>query len=301
MQQYSLIKAVVIIFVGMAAFDLMSILVRILGQDFSIIQISMLRNVFGIIPAFILLTVGPGIGALKKLNSWKNWKIIFVRSIAVFMAQLAFYTSLTKIEFATAATLCFTSPFFITLFSIPLLGHHIGAIRVLALVVGFSGVVTIFQPFKDDFTFWMMLPVVAGLGYGLSSVLVKLVPDDVPSAAIQITQQFTTFVFGACLLITTQEFVPVGSIESLFYFALMGIFGGIGVLCLIMSYRLVEPSTISVFEYFGIPISFAMGWVFFDEAPFSRLFPGVLLLIGAGLLIIFRERTLGHLAQKNFR
>ena len=284
----------------MAAFDLMSILVRVLGKDFSIIQISMLRNVFGILPAFILLTVGPGIHSLKKLSNWKNWKIIFVRSIAVFVAQLAFYTSLTKIEFATAATLCFTSPFFVTLFSIPLLGHHIGIMRVLALVVGFGGVVAIFQPFNDNFTFWMFLPVVAGVGYGLSSVLVKLVPDDVPSAAIQITQQFTTFVFGACLLITTQEFEPIVSMESLFYFALMGIFGGVGVLCLIMSYRLVEPSTISVFEYFGIPISFLMGWVFFDEAPFSKLFPGVLLLIGAGLLIIYRERKLGHLNQKNF-
>ena len=115
MHQYSLIKAVVIIFCGMAAFDLMSILVRVLGRDFSIIQIAMLRNVFGILPAFILLAVGPGIQALKKLNTRKNWKIIFVRSIAVFVAQLAFYTSLTKIEFATAATLCFTRTFFVTL------------------------------------------------------------------------------------------------------------------------------------------------------------------------------------------
>ena len=283
----------------MAAFDLMSILVRILGRDFSIIQIAMLRNVFGILPAFILLAVGPGIQALKKLNTRKNWKIIFVRSIAVFVAQLAFYTSLTKIEFATAATLCFTSPFFVTLFSIPLLGHYVGIIRALALVVGFGGVIAIFQPFNDDFTFWMFLPIVAGLGYGLSSVLVKLVPDDVPSAAIQITQQLTTFVLSAGLLIATQEYVPIVSIESLLYFALMGVFGGVGVLCLIMSYRLVEPSTISVFEYFGSPISFLMGWFFFNEAPFSKLFPGVLLLIGAGLLIIYRERKLGHLTQKN--
>ena len=63
-----------------------------------------------------------------------------------------------------------------------------------------------------------------------------------------------------------------------------------GVLCLVISYRLADPSSVSVFEYFGIPVSFILGWLFFTEAPFSTLFPGVLLIIGAGLLIIFRER-----------
>ena len=33
----------------------------------------------------------------------------------------------------------------------------------------------------------------------------------------------------------------------------------------------------------------ALGWVFFNEAPFDRLFPGVLLIVGAGLLIVWRE------------
>ena len=144
----------------------------------------------------------------------------------------------------------------------------------------------------------MVLPVVAGFGYGLSSVLVKLIPDDLPSAAIQITQQLITCVMGAMLLIIKNDFVPIASLHDLFYFVLMGFFGGIGVLCFIMSYRLVNPSSISVFEYFGIPISFFMGWLFFSEAPISTLFPGGLLLIGSGLLIIYRERTLAFAAKK---
>lgn len=85
-------------------------------------------------------------------------------------------------------------------------------------------------------------------------------------------------------------FPPIGSINDLYLFALMGFCGGVGVLCLVISYRLADPSSVSVFEYFGIPVSFVLGWLFFTEAPFSTLFPGVLLIIGAGLLIIFRER-----------
>ena len=45
-------------------------------------------------------------------------------------------------------------------------------------------------------------------------------------------------------------------------FILMGLCGGIGVLNLVISYRLVEPSILAPFEYFGIPISFILGWLF---------------------------------------
>ena len=206
---------------------------------------------------------------------------------------------MTKLEFATAATLSYTSPFFVTLLSIPILGQHIGYVRFSAVAIGFLGVASIFKPFNDDFTFWMFLPVLAGFGYGLSSILVKLIPDEVPSAAIQITQQVITFLMGACFLIICGDFVAIVSMGDLFYFVLMGFCGGVGVLCLIMSYRLVDPSSISVFEYFGIPISFFMGWLFFKEMPISNMLPGVLLLIGSGLLIIYRERKLASTNKRS--
>ena len=293
-----LIKAIAILLIGLAAFDLMSVIVRMLGDVFPILQISVLRNFFGVIPALILLLIGPGFTALKEIKAVIHWKVIVIRSAAVLVAQVAYYTALTKIEFATAATLCFTSPFFVTLLSIPLLGHNIGYIRFAAVFVGFFGVAAILRPFGDDFTFWMLLPVVAGFGYGLSSVLVKLIPNEVPSAAVQIAQQIITFFIGACFLIIQGDFMPIVSWSDLFYFVLMGFCGGVGVLCLIISYRLVDPSSISVFEYFGIPISFAMGWLFFNEAPISTLFPGAFLLIGAGLLIMFREKRLASADKK---
>ena len=55
-------------------------------------------------------------------------------------------------------------------------------------------------------------------------------------------------------------------------FIFMGLFGGIGVLSLVISYRMVDPATLAPFEYFGIPISFILGWFFFKEAPFGIFF-----------------------------
>ena len=70
----------------------------------------------------------------------------------------------------------------------------------------------------------------------------------------------------------------------------MGGFGGVAVLCLVVAFRMTEQSNLAPFSYFGIPIAFVLGWIFFDEAPWSDLFPGALLIIVGGLLIVWRER-----------
>ena len=111
--QSNLFRAVAIILFGIVAFDLMAVTVRMLGSEYPILQISVLRNIFGIIPALLLLIIGPGLSSLRRIINRHNLKIIMIRSFAVLVAQFSYYTALTKIEFATAATLGFTSPFFV--------------------------------------------------------------------------------------------------------------------------------------------------------------------------------------------
>ena len=290
-------KAIAIILLGITAFDFMGVAVRTLGSNYSILQISVLRNLFGIIPALILLSLGPGIYALKQLKTFAYWKITVFRGAVVLLAQFCFYTSLTKIEFATASALGFTSPLFITMLSIPILGHKVGFFRIFAVCFGFFGVLAIFRPFDESFSYWLFLPVVAGFCYALSSILVRLFSDEVHSGSIQIGQQLVTCSIGAVILIFTGEFTQIDNSFDILVFILMGLCGGIGVLSLVISYRLVEPSILAPFEYFGIPISFILGWLFFSEAPFDILFPGVLFIIFAGLLIIYRESKLKEAAD----
>ena len=71
---------------------------------------------------------------------------------------------------------------------------------------------------------------------------------------------------------------------------LTGLLGGTAAILFIYSYRLIAASKIASFEYLGSPSSFVLGWLFFNEAPWSQLFPGVLIIIFAGMLIIWRDK-----------
>ena len=291
----NLLLAIGVILFGILAFDLMGILVRMLGGSYPIMQISALRNFFGVIPALILLWHGRQFAALPRLNRPRFHLINLVRSSSVVMAQLCFYTALTKIEFATAGALGFSGPIFITALSVPLLGHKIGVWRWGAVGLGFAGVVTILQPFQDGFTHYMVLPVIAAFCYATSSVLVRFYPPDIPSAAIQLGQQIATCALATTVLVLFVEPVAIAGIGDAGLFVIMGALGGTGVLSLAIAYRLADPSSVSPFEYFGIPISFALGWLFFAEAPFDDLFPGILFIVGAGIIIMLRERRRSRL------
>ena len=299
----SLISAILIMLFGILAFDLMGILVRMLGGSYSILQISSLRNFFGVVPPLFLLWRYRQFDILPALNKPRFHAILLGRSLAVLLAQFCFYTALTKIEFATTSALGFTGPLFITALSVPLLGHHVGLWRWAAIVVGFVGMLTVLKPFDEAFSVYMIYPVIAAFGYACSSLLVRFYPKEIPSAAIQLSQQICTFVLASVVLLSFSEWTPISSPNDAVLFLLVGVFGGTGVMCLVTAYRLVDPSSISPFEYFGIPISFALGWLFFAEAPYDDLFPGILFIILAGLIIIHRERqanrsvTVGKVAK----
>ena len=285
-----LVTAIGVILLGVLAFDMMGVCVRLLGGTYPIFQIAALRNLFGLIPALVLLWQARQFASLKRLNTPRHHAINILRSAAVVTAQFTFYTALTKIEFATANALGYSAPMFITALSVPLLGHRVGIWRWSAILIGFAGVLTILQPFQDGVSTYMVLPVIAAFCYASSSILVRLYPDDLPSASIQLGQQICTCLFATLAMLIFAQPVPIASATDAGLIVLMGALGGTGVMCLVICYRLVDPSSISPFEYFGIPVSFVLGWLFFAEAPFDDLFPGILFIVGAGMIIMLRER-----------
>ena len=70
---------------------------------------------------------------------------------------------------------------------------------------------------------------------------------------------------------------------------LTGILGGTAAILFVYAYRLISLSKLASFEYFGIPSSFLLGWLFFNELPISQLFPGVIAIVFAGMIIIWRD------------
>lgn len=285
--------AVALILLAMFLFDVMGAIVKYMGSSYPSQQLAVFRNFFGLFPSLIVLFMAQDWHAAGRPLLIRQWKLGLARGGLVGMAQFCLYLSYTRLEFATASTLAFASPLFITLLSVPILRIEVGALRWLAVVVGFLGIVLIMRPGSEVFSLYALLPVGAAFGYASASVLVRLVDTDVPSATINLYSTLGAMICSIILLFSTTGYIPVASTNDWFLLVLLGAVGGTAVLTMIVAYRLTQPSNLAPFEYFGIPFSFAIGWYVFGEAPFGRLFPGAILIVIGGLLIVWRERKRG--------
>ena len=282
-------RAVAYVLLAILLFDFQGVIVKILGERYPVQQLAGFRNVFGLIPSLIVLGLSSEWHARGRLLKIRQWRLGLLRGLFIAMAQYCFYLSITKMELATASTLTYISPVLITLLSIPILKHEVGLWRWLAVIIGFVGVVLIMGPGTEIFTPYSLLPIGAAFGYSLATVCVRLFDEHNPTALINMYASAGALLGALAIVFATTGYSEVESLQDWGLLLCMGLVGGFAVLALINAYRLARPSSLSPYEYFGIPFAFILGWLFFDEAPFAKLFPGVLLIIAGGLLIAWRE------------
>jgi drug/metabolite transporter (DMT)-like permease len=282
-------RAVLYILLAILLFDLQGVIIKYLGDRYAVQQLAALRNIFGLIPSLAVLLLSREWHARGRQFGIRQWRLGLARGFSIAIAQFCFYLAITKMELATASTLTFIGPVLITLLAIPILGHRVGLWRWLAVLVGFAGVLMIMAPGSDLFTPYILLPLCAALGYSLSTVCARLFDEQVPTALINMYASMGALGGALIILFSTTGYQPVASAADWGLLLLMGLVGGFAVLGLISAYRLARPASLSPFEYFGIPFSFVLGWIFFDETPFEKLIPGVFLIVAGGLLIAWRE------------
>ena len=286
------VRAILINLAGILLLDLMGVIIKLLSGDYRPSELSAYRNMFGMVPSLIVLAMSADWHAQGRKMRLRQWPLAWLRGGFVAAAQFMFYLSLARMEFATASTIAFSMSLFMTAFAVPLLGERVGLIRWAAVVIGAIGVVMVMGLGSDAFSPDALLPLGAAMFYALTAVTARLMDDNVPTPLMNIYSN--TAAAGAALALTlvTGGFSPLASGGDLLLIFAMGALGGCGVLCLMFSFRMTEASNLAPFNYFGIPFAVFLGWVFFGEAPVDRLFPGVLLIIGGGLIIVWRERRL---------
>ena len=283
------IRAILVCLLAYFCFDLMSVHVRILSASYSPQELSVYRNVLGVLPSILLLMYTRELSFDIKDYKIKKWKLAFGRGLLVALAQLLFYTALADLELATVSALGQTNGIFIVLIAVIFYGEKVGAWRWSAVIIGFGGAVWIMQPGSNMFTWTAALPIGAAFCYAASMVTLRSFDVSISSAIIYLYSSIAA-ALGAILLATgTTDFSPIQSMSDALLILSMSLCGGFGVVFLMYAFRQAPASVLAPFSYFGILTAFGLGWIVFDELPLDKLFPGVILIILSGLTILWRE------------
>ena len=283
------IRAILVCLLAYLCFDLMSVHVRILSVRYSPQELSVYRNVLGVLPSILLLIYTRELSFDIKDYKIKKWKLAFGRGLLVALAQLLFYTALADLELATVSALGQTNAIFIVLIAVIFYREKVGLWRWSAVIIGFGGAVWIMQPGSNMFTWTAALPIGAAFCYAASMVTLRSFDVSISSAIIYLYSSIAA-ALGAILLATgTTDFSPIQSMSDALLILSMSLCGGFGVVFLMYAFRQAPASVLAPFSYFGILTAFGLGWIVFDELPLDKLFPGVILIVLSGLTILWRE------------
>ncbi len=286
MKHNVLLRSVAFLLLALLLFDIQGLIIKHLGDRYPVQQLTTYRNFFGLFPSiFALFFYGSAHSLLLR-----QWRLAIARGFLIAGAQFCFYLAIIKMEFATATTLIYIGPVLISLLSIPILGHQVSRGQLAAVLLGFMGVMLIMQPGSDLFSLYGLLPVAAAFGYGLSTVCARLFDEGISTPLINLYASCGALAGSLLLLVTTTDGVVAVQPLDWWWLIGMGTAGGFAVLSMIHAYRLSKPASLAPFEYFGIPLAIFLGWLVFNETPFSRLFPGALFIVAGGLLITWIEK-----------
>ena len=275
---------------GVLFIDIYGIIIKFLGDAYSTNQVVLFRNLFAIIPLMALIFY-----TNENLNIFKNLTkkfiiLCFIRGLCFLFMNVFYFIAINNMDFATASTLTFSATFFIVILSIFFLNDKVGIYRWSAVIIGFVGVAMIMKPTSDVFSYYSIYPVMVGFLYSIAIIIIKFIPKHSSTAKIQFYSLISSIIGAIVLLAFVFDNILIKSFKDLLMLVSIGILGGSAGILFIYAYRLIEASKLAVFEYLAIPSSFLLGWFFFDETPIDQLFPGVLGIILAGMIIIWRDK-----------
>ena len=281
--------AIATMLLAILCIDLYMVIIKFLGDEYSIIQLTLFRNVAAIIPLLLLILFTNEFSSIFKNIGNKFLILSCLRGICFLSMNVFIFISVVNLEFATAMTLTFSSPFFIVILSIILLSEKIGIYRWSAVIIGFVGVVMIMKPTSEIFSLYSIFPILTAIAWAFTVIILKFIQGNHSTAKIQLYTLIFNVIGGLLLFFVTTGHVEIKNFKDFILMTMTGVLGGTAAILFIYSYRLISASKIASFEYLGIPSSFILGWIFFNEAPWSQLFPGVIVIIFAGMIIIWRD------------
>jgi len=207
----------------------------------------------------------------------------------MFLAMLAFITSLAHLPLVVMYSVAFTSPLMLTIGANFFLGEKVGWRRYTAIIVGFIGVVISLDPFNEPLSKYIFLAFLAPLFVSISWLIVRKYGQTENVYSFLIYGKIFLLFFSGVFLIT--NFISMNINDFIINFT-SGILRGIALIFIINSARHLPSSLFAPTQYIQIFAGATLGFLFFGDIPTLNNYLGNILIMGAGIYIIVREVTL---------
>ncbi len=267
---------------GIAGFAVMDAIIKWLTADYPVPQVVALRSWFGL-PLLCMLALHEG--GLKALRT-RRPLVHIGRYSLVLALSFSFFWALSQMKLVDAIAITFAAPILIAALSAPLLNEPVGLRRWAGIGVGFCGVLIMLRPGMGVFQWAALVVLGSAVVYALLMITTRAFKSTESTAALMLYPQLGMSLTGIAF---APYFWVTPSLGDVGLFALAGLFGSVGVMCLTHAFRLGPAAVISPFEYSALIWATLLGFLLWGELPDKYTLVGAGIVILSGLYIVYRE------------
>ena len=281
-------RAVLLMAFSTLLFGLMAVCIRLASTQLHAFEIAFFRNFFGFVFTLPLLyRHGWSILRTDKLP------LYFIRCGIGIAGMLAGFWAIVHLPLAQAIALSYSTPLFVTIGAVFVLGEVVRMRRWAAVIIGFIGVLILMHPGADDFSLASLVALFAAVMSASTAIAIKFLSRTEKADAI--------------VIYTTMIWVPLSLVPALFYWTqptgitwlwvvLSGLFGTAAHMCWTRALKLADASLLTPISFLQVVVVGAFGWFLFDEAVDRWTFIGVGIIFVSNVYIARRESVLARRA-----
>ncbi|CUI26769.1 DMT family transporter [Cognatishimia activa] len=269
---------------AMFAFTVNDTIIKWVGVNMSLPQLLAIR---GTITTLILFVAAMSVGAFRQPIERRDAWLISARAACEVAAAYFFLTALLRMDLAIATAILLVLPLSVALCAALFFKEPLGWRRMLAILIGFCGMLLIVKPGPNGITVeaWLALAAVACVT--ARDLIARRITKKTHSLAPALAGAFGVGLSGYVAM-AGQDWVPV-SLPDMIALTGSAVMVGIAYACSVGAMRVGEVAFVVPFRYTSLVWALVLGYVVFGEWPDWLSLLGAGILVATGLFTIYRE------------
>lgn len=281
-------KAILFALIGFSCFSFSDTGAKFLTHSYSTYQTIAAIQLCSLV---LLLLAAPKLGGLRTLidtTARKDAKIHLLRTLLNAGLTLLLVYAFTQLPLTSIYTAIFAKPYIAALLAIPLLGQALGPSRIIAITIGFTGVLIAFRPWEKT------LPAATSLTLIALPAMIALL---FLSARLLKTQNLFPVAFWP-VAGTTAITIPLAlildpstlALTDLPLFFITGAFSISGILLVSRAFQIGDAAAVSPMVYIEMLWAILLGYIIFKDTPSPAMLLGSAIIIASGIYLLLTER-----------
>ncbi|MEH7829563.1 DMT family transporter [Gemmobacter denitrificans] len=278
-------RAILLMNVAMLAFTLNDACMKAVSETLPLFQAIFLR---GVATTLALLGLAAMQGQLRFVPGPGDRARIGWRTLAEVVSTATFLLALTHMPIANLSAIMQALPLAVTLGAALWFGERLDAARLLAIMIGFAGVLLIIRPGTEGFDRWALLGLASMAFVTLRDLMTRGLSRSVPSSAVAVWAALAVAVMGG--VVTLQQGWQTVSLTQAALLAGATVNLIIGYLTVVMVMRVGDIGVVAPFRYMALLWAILIGAGVFGAWPDGLTLIGSAIVVASGLFTLLADR-----------